>query len=478
MKIPALTICLLSITLSYCQTKDSGYNIEFDISGLKDTTLLLASYYGESKYVKDTAKIDDKGRIVFHKDKTLDEGLYFLVKGKGWLFDFVIGKDQNFKIKVNSENYYKDAEVTGDIDNKLFFENIAFNNKQHEKADPYINILKDSTLNDEAKKDAAKKAYLDIENEVKEYQQNLIAQNPELVTSRILKSLIEVEIPPAPKKEDGKIDSTFMFTYYRDHFFDNFDLSDDALLRTPTPHYMEKLNTYLDKLFLQSPDTIIKAIEKLVLMAKKNQETYKYLVWTCLGKYERPKIMGLEEVYVYLYDKYYASKEMDFWISDKLKSNLKDYADKIRGNLIGKAAANLSMQDSSFQRRSLYDIKKKYTLVYFYDPDCGHCRTETPKLVEFYNKNKVKFNLEVFAVNIDSSMQKMKDYIKEMKMKFIIVNGPRSYLGQYNKSYFVDSTPACYLLDEKKKIIARLIPIESLEDFIEGYEEFNNKKKI
>ena len=126
----------------------------------------------------------------------------------------------------------------------------------------------------------------------------------------------------------------------------------------------------------------------------------------------------------------------------------------------------------------LYDLKNKYVMIYFFDPDCGHCREESPKLVNFYNKNKVKLNLEVFAVSADTSMQKMRDYIKEMKMTWITVNGPRSYLGQYNKSYYAETTPTLYIVDEKKKIIAKGLNAESLDGFFTNYEKFVLKKTV
>jgi thiol-disulfide isomerase/thioredoxin len=145
--------------------------------------------------------------------------------------------------------------------------------------------------------------------------------------------------------------------------------------------------------------------------------------------------------------------------------------------MIGRPAPNLMMQDQNLQPKSLYDIKKKYTVVYFFDPDCGHCRKESPKLVEFYNKSKLKYDLEVFAVAADSSMKKMRDYIKEMKMLWITVNGPRSYLkDHFQQVYFTETFPTVYILDEKKKILARKIPVDKIEDFLTNHEKFQKKK--
>jgi thiol-disulfide isomerase/thioredoxin len=184
----------------------------------------------------------------------------------------------------------------------------------------------------------------------------------------------------------------------------------------------------------------------------------------------------MDEVFVQLYDQYFATGEMDFWTNEKYRKNLKDFADNIRKSMLGRVAANMIMQDANFQPRSMYDIKTKYTILYFYDPDCGSCKKETPVLVDFYTKNKAKFNIEVYAVNVDSTMSKMRDYIKDMKMKWITVNGPRTYLGSHHDTYDANTTPTLYVLDEKKKIIGKKVPAAKLEDFFTNYEKMQKAK--
>jgi peroxiredoxin len=286
-----------------------------------------------------------------------------------------------------------------------------------------------------------------------------------------------VKIPDPQKRPDGSIDTTFQLRWYRQHFFDHFDLSDDAFIRMPKPVYSEKINEYIDKLYAPQADTVIKAIDKMVTMARKNPETYKYVVWNCMLKYQNPEIMGLDEVFVYLYDKYFASGEMNFWVNEKMKKNLKDHADRLRKSLVGNTAPNLIMQDMNFQPRSMYEIKKRYTILYIFDPECSHCKEETPKLVEFYTKNKTRFDLEVFAVSSDTSMAKMRDYIKDMNMKWITVNGPRTYVGPYGDLYDAMTTPTLYVIDDKRKIIAKKLAVDKLEEFFTNYEKFHRTKE-
>jgi thiol-disulfide isomerase/thioredoxin len=470
-------IVLFFITLSSAAVAQTGYKIEFQVKGWKDTTAYLGSYYGEQTRLNDTARVNNAGYFYFDNTKTLPQGVYFIVLNKSKIFDFVVGANQRFKIETSSNDFAM-ATVKGDPDNTLFFDNLQNNILRGKEADPYIAILRDSTLKEEQKKEAREK-FSKISDQVKAYQQQLMDKHPATMTARLLKTTLAIEIPAAPKKADGTIDSTFQLRYYREHFFDNFDLADDALIRLPRPAYQEKVKEYLEKLYAPVPDTIMKAIDGLVEKAKKNPETYKYLVWSCMFMYQNPEVMGLDEVFVRLYDKYFATGAMDYWIAASMKKSVKEYADKLRTSLVGKTGANLIMQDLSLQPKSMYDLKNKYTILWIYDPECGHCKEETPKLVEFYNKNRTKFDVQVFSVASDTSLQKMRTFIKTMKMEsFVNVNGPRSYMPQhYSKLYYSESTPSIYILDRDHKIIAKKLPIKQLEDFFTRHEKFVQSRK-
>ena len=471
-----IPLCLASPLFS------QGYRIDFKIKSWKDTTVYLGSYYGESTVLKDTAQVKS-GLFHFDGKKPLPEGIYYLVLAKNKLFDFVVGKNQTFTIETHATDYLKVDEyvknlvVKGDADNQLFFDNLHFIGEQSIEAEPLIKILKDSTLNEDQKK-PTRELFSKVNDKVVAYQTELIKKNPASMTARLLKITQQIVVPDPPKKADGSIDSAFQLKYYRQHFFDNMDLADEALIRLPRPFYQEKVREYLDKLFVPAPDSITKAIDGIVAKSKKNQETYKYLVYSCMVLYQAPEIMGLDEVFVNLNDKYFTSGEMNYWAGTSVKKSMKDHADKIRTSMIGRTGANLMMQDQNLQPRSMYDIKNKYTILFIFDPDCGHCREETPKLVEFYNKSKVKYNFEVFAVSSDTSILKMKNFIKEFKTPWITVNGPRTYLKEhYSKLYHSETTPTIYILDEKKKIIAKKLPVKQLDDFLSKHERFEKLKK-
>ncbi|MTI21183.1 DUF5106 domain-containing protein [Fulvivirga sp. RKSG066] len=463
----AISLFIISFT-SHGQT---GYDLKFEISGLADTTVLLGNFFGESTYVKDTAMANANGEFSFQGNETLEKGIYFLVLGKTRLFDFPIGDDQHFTLKANKPDYVLNMQVSGDKDNKLYFNDLKYNAERNKEAQPFIEIIRDSTsAPDELA--GAREALDALNTKVMAHQQELIDAHPDAIISKIHKANKRIEVPEAP---EGTDEQTYKYNYYKSHYWDYFDLSDPVMLRLANPVYQEKYNNYLDKLVLQQPDSLIKEIDALVAQAKTNQDTYKYAVWTAVIKYQYPEIMGLDKVYVHLFDKYFASGEMDYWANNQLKNNLRDRADQLRNSLVGNKAPNLIMQDQNLQRRVLYDIPNAYTVIYFFDPDCGHCKKETPKLVKFYNETD--FDVEVFAVSADTSLVKMKDYIKDMDMNWVTVNGPRTFTQPYQTLYDATTTPTIYVLDRDKKIIAKKLPAERLEEFLTRYEAIEEKNK-
>lgn len=468
---------ILFIFLAFSVVAQTGYKIDCKINGLKDTTAYLGYYYKENTHVQDTAKVNSQGMFTFTGSKVLVQGMYFVILDKSIIFHLVVGSDQHFSLETATDDYIKKMVVKGDEDNRLFFENIAYDAARDEEAKPLVALMKDSAAS-KSQKTTAQESLSKISEKVMAHRQAIIDKYPQTFTVRMMLVNKPIAIPDPPKKTDGTIDSTFQLRYYRQHFFDNFNLGDEAMLRMPKVFYWEKVKEYLTRLYVQHPDSITQAIEGLVTIAKKNKETYRYLVWKCIGEYQQPEIMGLDEVYVNLVDKYIATGEMAYWLDQKTMKNFTDHASKVRLAMIGRTAPNLIMLNEDLQPRSLYDLKNKYSIIFFFKPTCGHCREEAPKLVEFYNANKKNLGLEIFAVSTDTSMKEMKAFIHEMKTPWITVNGPRSYIDtHFSNLYFAEMTPTLYILDERKKIIARKLGVENLASFFENYEKMIRRKR-
>ena len=82
------------------------------------------------------------------------------------------------------------------------------------------------------------------------YQQNVIEQNPETLTAAIIKA--NMALPNMPEFEGTEDDIRFQqWQYSKKHFFDNIDLGDPKMLRSPFLY--QRVNHYIQKPNLKPP---------------------------------------------------------------------------------------------------------------------------------------------------------------------------------------------------------------------------------
>jgi thiol-disulfide isomerase/thioredoxin len=473
-----LCIALLGFILPMTATANmpDGYRLTFKVTPLKDTTIFLVSYFGSSNTKVDSMKINAKSEVVFQGAKTLPQGMYMLVmkgdaKANTKLFDFIVGTEQNFSITTDTSDYVDKTVVKGSKENDLFYGYLKFIAQKSKEVRP-IQAQMEKVKNDPKAVAELRQKVKPIDEQVKKYQLDAVEQNKGTFFAAFLRTMREPEIPEPPKLPNGKIDSTFQYRYYRQHYFDEVDFNDERLWRSP--NFYTKIEFMLGKMISQHPDTIGKEVIAICERAKGNKELFKLLTSNFTYKYETSNIVGQDAIFVQLAERYYLTKEA-FWVHDSVVAKIEKRVKKIKPLLINQVGPNLSMQDTTASTlKNLHDIKARYTIAFFMDPDCGHCKKEMAKLKELYDKHSRDWSIEVYSVFADTSLDKMKKYIKENGLRWICVNGPRNYNTPYHDLYDINSTPVIYILDEKKRIISKKLPAESVEDFIKHHMRFGN----
>ena len=83
---------LFLVLISDNSFSQDTYRFEGQVKGLQDSTCMLAYYYGDKQFAKDTAEIDKEGRFVFSGDERLDHGMYMVVLPDGNYFEMVVQK--------------------------------------------------------------------------------------------------------------------------------------------------------------------------------------------------------------------------------------------------------------------------------------------------------------------------------------------------------------------------------------------------
>jgi hypothetical protein len=180
-----LVVFLVFLSVS-THAQKTGYEIEFNIEGCQQGTALLAYYYGDKQYIKDSTKIDASGKFVFTGDQNLDQGIYITVMPPdNKYFEVIIDSDQHFSMASKYRNPVKDMKVVGNEENERFYTYLNFLEEQKAKSQPFTEKAKKLQEADSlGYKDSKEFKKLQeemtaVDEEVKAYKNRFIEDNPD-----------------------------------------------------------------------------------------------------------------------------------------------------------------------------------------------------------------------------------------------------------------------------------------------------------
>lgn len=370
-----------------------------------------------------------------------------------------------FTIETDLKDPIKSIKIKNSVENEVFYKHL----------DKIISIQSEGLKLQEALKanpeDSDSAEYFKgqikaIDSTLKAFRADLIRQNPGTLISKIFAMMDEPEVPEAPK-DTTNADPAYQYKYYKQHYFDRMDFMDDRLMRTPI--MSKKIEYYLKNLVLQLPDSIIKEADYLISKTSPEKEIFRYLVVYILNEYIKSNLMGMDAVYVHIVDKYYATG-LASWVDEATLFRMKDQANKSRKTLLDRPAPPFKVMTDKGSLVNLYSMKNDFVVLFFYDPDCGHCKKETPKLKKAYDQMKANgINIEVLAISIVPEEQKWREFIEKENLDWINGSDP-SYQSEFRRDYDIPSTPKLFVLDKQKKIIAKQIDVEKIEELIKFYQ--------
>jgi thiol-disulfide isomerase/thioredoxin len=446
-------------------TQKKGYKIEVTINGLKQKDLYLGFHYGRKQFLQDTIRLDKNGHGVFQGDKKLDQGIYLVITPSKNYFEILVGKDQHFSLEAQKGDFLKTLNFEGSEVNEAFNEYQKFMREKNQVSRKYQKRLKKNKGNSDST-DVLRSKLEELDKEVKAKWDSLINEYPGTILATIIKAMKKPEIPDFETPENAANKDSIIwakkYNYQKNHYFDNIDLSDPRLVKTPILH--NKVKHYFDNVLRQKPDTIIRYVDKVLNKARENDQTFEYLARFLINNYQKSKIMGMDEVFVHIAEKYYLSGDAH-WIDSSSLKKLRGRVQKIKPNIIGKTAPDMKLPTINNKHARLHNIDSKYTIVYFWEPGCSHCKKVTPKIYNLY-KSYDRKTLEVYAVYTQVDKKKWDKYINKHDFDWINVFDPYN-TSKFRKKYDIYSTPTIYLLNEDKKIIAKRIGHEALKKMLE-----------
>jgi len=501
---------LLALALflsSFFAFAQSGYEITINLKNCPDTLAYLTFYQFDKTLIKDTCTTIKDGKIIFKGKQKLDKGIYSLVSQKKAIyFDFFID-DHTQKLELSSvasPNIGKELKALNSPLENEFFNYIQFINQQNTnfqtyKAGKQFLTKKDTISLQEKEKEFEKNIYAFESNFVSTHKGTYIGDVMNLKVDKLLKDI--------PKASNGRPDSIKVFNYYKSHYWDGVNFTDDGTARNPFFH--NKVKKYFDSVIIKQPDSVAVEIDKIMSKTKPGTLMYRLLLSHFTYTYETSKIMGFDKVFVHMSDTYFKTGKANGTYEDpEIVKKIIKRADKLKPLLVGTPAQDLFMikaedydkmkalgfenAKNSEEMTSVYyknadavnkmyvklsDVKADYTILIFWDVDCGHCQTEIPKLLKGYNEMlKENMNVKVYSVYMQHEGEKYLKYIADNKLPWINVYDGAHYNNAIEK-YDVYSTPVIYILDKNKFIKAKRIDAEQVKPIIKLLEKESKNLK-
>jgi len=470
-----LFVILFSSSLSA-----QGYRIEIEFNGLSNDTLILGEYFTSRMIPKDTIVLDQKGKGIFEGETAFVGGLYLVYVDPAHYFDLLLGDDQDLSIRADTSDLVSGISFSDSDDNLIFQEYKAFLQTKRGELERLTSRYSIATSSADSTEILQKQKL--INGEMETFMDQIEAEYPTLFVTDFIGATREPLPPESMLTGERRHDDSIRFFYYREHYFDRFDPFNVRLFHTPL--YEGKIMNYLSRAVPQHPDSLIMAVDYLLSGSRKDVELYRYMLITLFNHFAESKYIGMDGVYFHIAEYYYIPDAT--WSSPEFLVKLKENLALNKPTLIGQPAPNLILrqvpeehfgmaaQDTAIKRDPhigldfyMYDIKTPYTILYFWESDCGHCQKSTPALHEIYTRLRDK-GVEVISVHVINSIEgkeKWVDFVNENQLLGWI-NCWSPYSNEFRTLYNLQSYPQLFVLDKDKKIVAKRVTPEQAEQII------------
>ncbi len=461
------------LCISFLAEAQTGYNIRVTIKPYKNEYVYLGYYYGKLKALADSTLLSVSSTGAFTGKQKLPGGIYFVVSPrKEILFEMLLDKQQHFSVAADTTVMPSSVVFTGSEDNTMFQAYSKFTGTNGLKINGLLNELRQA----KSKPDSVRiNDQLQVYNkQIQQYRSDVETKYPASMLAMIFKTMKEPVVPSPDKQPGHKYDSLYAYRYYKSRYWAGVSFADDRLIRTPI--FEPKLDKYYKDLVVPEPDSLNREIDLMLLKAQPNKEMFKYMLTYFVQKYINPEFMGQDAVFVHLFERYINdNKEVD-WFTEQYKKYMFERAYSLMANLIGVPASNMELVDTAGKLTPLYGVQGPFTVVCFWDATCSHCKETVPKVDSIFQAKWRKQGIQLYGVMVDGGKDAWMTYLHENKLPgWIHVyetqaqrdSGYAAGKPNFRQLYDVSQTPLLYLLDKDKRIIAKKLSYQQIDEIID-----------
>ena len=465
---------LIGFLWCFSSQAQTGYNIDITFKPFKNQFIYLGHYFGKQYPIIDSVKLDENSHAVFKGNKKLPGGIYLIgYPNKAGFFEILIDKQQNFSVIADTATIRKNIQFKNSPDNSLFnsYQQYMFAKGQAiHHARQQLSLAKTKT-------DSLRWTHEIQANDstVRIYREDLIRKNSGSILSALLLAMKEPEVPAVWRKPTNYADSLNAYRYFKNHFWDGVEFYDGRLAYTT--FFEDKVDKYFNELVVPNPDSVIKEIDYMMGFASINEEMSRFLLLKFLNRYLNQKYMWEDAVFVHLFEKYFSQKNYS-WLTEAGRKTITDRAYSLMANIMGTPASEITLPDSTGKIRSLYGDSAAYTVVAFWDPTCGHCKEVLPKLDSMHRAKWKASGVRIYSVAKETdgtrkdwtgfiSSHALRDwthvYYSKADEKLRVDAG----IPGYSQLYDIQSFPTLYLLDKEKRIVAKKLTWQQIDEVLQ-----------
>ncbi|HEX2534651.1 MAG TPA: DUF5106 domain-containing protein [Chitinophagaceae bacterium] len=467
---------LAAAFFTFCASAQTGYEIKVQLKPLKKQWVYLGHYYGKQLPIIDSVLLNENSEGVLRGPKKLKGGIYLVgFPDRARNFEILVDRAQRFTIVADTARLDQTTFVNSPENTafKAYQDYMTVNGRQLDA------LYKQRGTLTGAEAEKNRTAIEGLNQTIRSYRDNIIRKDPESLLAVLLTAMREPEVPQTP---EARSDSTFAYRYFKQHYWDDVNFYDGRLVNTP--FFEAKLDRYFEQLVYPSADSVIRELDWMLGYASIDTVMQQFLLVKFANRYLNQKFMWEDKVFVHLFEKYFSNKSYT-WLNDRGRKVLTDRAYSLMANLTGNPASDIALPDPSGKTANLYEVAAPFTLVAIWDPTCGHCKEVMPKIDSLYEAKWKGLGMKVFAMakETDGTKDTWLKFIKDHKLEkwthvYYSKEAEKARVDAgtpgYSQLYDVQSFPTLYLLDAEKRIIAKKVTEDQINEIL-AYKLQNTK---
>ncbi|MFA6924961.1 MAG: thioredoxin-like domain-containing protein [Bacteroidales bacterium] len=401
----------------------------------------LSSIYGYEVNRIDSA-LKNSDFFIFNNLNKISTGVYRISFNDSVFIDFIYN-NESVSLNCRYPLLIENTEILESRENAIFFDYLKKKVKLNHKTDSLFKKFHNGnefTL------------YHLIDSLNLKFHKNtekIIKENPGKFASKILKTM---QVPLYTDTSAYKLSYKEKNNFLQTHFFDNIDFNDTTLLHSELIYLSCK--NYFEKVINQiTSENFIEKADMLLLKANENTKVFCYILNLLLDEFIAS---DYKTVYIHLFQNYYLTNKACYSAKYGLITSDND---SIKIDFT--KAPNIIANDTAGKSRSLYALKAKLILIFFWSPSCEDCEKDIPAvetLSEIYSQER----LTIFSFAFEKDKDLWLKSVSKIKRNWIFVSDLKGIESDIAPLYKLKKTPTYELLDENKNIIFKTTEIKEM----------------